>query len=160
MSYLKPKEMLSQHLAEYNQVCEHYRQGFRLVIDASRLYMILQAGLGTAFSFLVTHPTVTQSYQLTPHIKLNLTVLTLSIIGLLTGPGAYIVARRFYKYYDSGMERAIQIERNYNMSLMTSLELVWRSGASFGKAMNVAIILFLMIAAFWIIGIWQSVTLG
>ena len=159
MSKLRPKEITNQHLAEYNQVCEHYRQGFRLVVDTSRLYMILQAGLAAAFSFLVTHSEVSQNFQLTSHVKINVSVFILSIIGLLTGPGAYIVARRFYKYYDSGIERAVQIERMYNMSLMTSLEHVWRSGSNLEKSMNVAIILFLMISAFWIVGIWQSLTI-
>src|SRR4051812_21005533 len=38
-------EIPEQHVTEYTQICEHYRQGFRTIVDAGRLYLLLQAGL-------------------------------------------------------------------------------------------------------------------
>ena len=157
MPDVEPKpEILTQHSDEYSQVCEHYRQGFRLVIDVCRLYMIFQAGLAAAFSFLVTHPEVEQSIPISAHISVKLTVLILSLIGILTGPGAWLVARRFFQYYRCGMKRAVEIEAMYGMSLMTSLDVVWDTGKKFEKSINVALTLFVLVAAFWLVGVWQS----
>jgi hypothetical protein len=157
VSLLNQTEIPEQHLTEYTQVCEHYRQGFRTIVDVGRLYLLFQAGLATAFSFITTHKEFQQAVHVYSGATVKLTILIISLIGLSAGPAVWMIARRVYQYHDSGVDRAVELEALYGMKLMTSLRDVWRSGKKFRAGLDVVLLLFSLIAAFWLVGVWQSI---
>jgi hypothetical protein len=141
-------------LAEYQEVCDHYRKGWDLVLAGGRLFLVIQAGLAAAFGFLATHKEIQQTIQVSERMSVKLAILIISFIGLWSGPVALIVALRSYKYHDAVASRGIALEKKYGMKLLQSLDKVWHGGRVAGA--TVTLVLFLFMAAFWIVGIWQS----
>ncbi|MGH8673733.1 MAG: hypothetical protein ACREVG_05435, partial [Burkholderiales bacterium] len=82
---------------------------------------------------------------------INLPVLLIALVGVLSGAGALIVSSRFHAYHNAVSNRALELEYQYGMKLMTNVRAVFDSG-KFGKsATGIGFFLFLFICGLWIL---------
>jgi len=149
----KQLEMPDRHALEYEQICEHYRQGVRSIFEVSKMYFIFQAGLFTALGFIISH----SELKVVRGIPwpTNILMLIISSIGLIAGPGAWVIGQTFFRYHNANMERAIVLEQMYGMESMTKIQGEWHRHRIVGAA-NFALFLFFIIAIAWVIVIYLS----
>lgn len=148
-------DMSPQHVAEYEQICEHYRQGYRTLIDSARLFMLLQAGLGTALGIFLAHSQL-QSRIAVAGTSVNVPIFVISLIGLFSGLLALVITHRFLLYYRVGIERALQLEDLYGMRLMTIIHHEISLAKPFFTAVNSGRTLFFVIGLSWAFFLWSS----
>ena|SRR2546423_5235788 len=49
------------HMTEYEQACEHYRQGFRSLFEVCKLYILFQAALLTVLGVVISRVEISES---------------------------------------------------------------------------------------------------
>ena len=142
------------HMTEYEQACEHYRQGFRSLFEVCKLYLLFQAALLTVLGVVISRVEF-QKVIVICDARLNLPMFFISVIGLSAGFGAIAIAQRFYQYHDACVARAIEIEKMYDMRHMADLHRVWHEGKAY-TGVNVALAFFILLAIIWVIGVFNS----
>jgi len=140
--------MQPQHVAEYEQLCEHYRQGYRTLVEAAKLFMALQAGLAAALGIILAHPQL-QTRIAVAGFSVNIPMFIISIIGLISGLVALGIVSRSLLYYRVGIRRALELEEMHAMKLMTNLHNEISLAKPVFTAVNGGRLLFLLIGLSW-----------
>jgi hypothetical protein len=140
--------MPSQHVAEYEQLCEHYRQGYRTLVEAAKLFMAIQAGLAAALGVVLSHSQLRIRVPVAS-FTIDIPMLIISTIGLISGLVALVIARRCLLYYQVGIKRALELEETHSMKLMTSLHNEISVAKPLFTAVNSARFLFMLIGLSW-----------
>jgi hypothetical protein len=140
--------MPPQHVAEYEQLCEHYRQGYRTLVEAAKLFLTFQAALAAALGVVLAHPQL-QLRVVIMGASINAAMFIISMIGVISGFVALVIVRRSLLYYRVGIRRALELENTYSMRLMTTLHNEIALAEPRFTAVNAGRVLFLLIGLSW-----------
>ena len=147
-------EMLPQHRIEYEQLCEHYRKGFEWAFEVCKIFLLFQAALVTALGIVIAQSAFQKAISICG-VQIRVSLLFISLIGLLSGFGALGVTRRFVCYYEACITRAREIESMYHMRYMTEFRSVWEHGGLV-TGISVPAVFSILLAVFWLVEIANS----